>query len=439
MSPGRGLLQALAAWLLLGALASAWPPARAAWLGAGALLLAATLAAAWTLRGAPPVTLRRSVAASLPLAEWSEVRLRLDDARPEGSAETALELELFDCPPESAELHGLPARVTVPAGGRAELSYGLRPRRRGDQAFAGLELRRRSFGDLLRRRDRLPLPASVRVLPNFRPVLSQDLAGLEDRLAALGLHLQRQRGEGLEFQELREYRPGDPLRLIDWKATARRGELIARQHEAERDQQVLLLLDCGRRMHARDGELSHFDHVLNAALVLGWTALRQGDAVGLLTFSGRERWLAPGKGPGAMSRLLHQLHDLDPSLEAPDYEAGALAVLQRQRRRALVVVLTNLRDEESEELVPALRRLAGRHLVLLASTREAVLRELTEQEPAGFEAALEIAAAHSFLDARRAAHGRLAGTGILTVDEEPERLPAALVARYLDVKRAGRL
>ena len=436
MSPGRGLLGLLGGWLLLGAAASAWPVLGPAWAGAGLLLLLCVLAAAWTLRRAPAVELERRVDAALPLGEWCPVTLRLSDA---GLGSGGLEVELFDGHPPGFEVRDLPAGLRVPAGGWAEVEYGLRPRERGEHAFERVELRRRSFGDLLRRRTRHELPQSVRVLPNFKPVLQQDLAGLEDRLAALGLHLARRRGEGLEFKELREYRPGDPLRLIDWKATARRGEPIARQHEAERDQQVLLLLDCGRRMHAREGELAHFDHVLNASLVLAWAAIQQGDSVGLLTFSGEERWLAPAKGPDALRRLLHAVHDLKTSTEAPDYEAGALAVMQRQRRRALIVVLTNLRDEDSEELVPALQRLSQRHLVLLASTREGVLRELAEQPPDDFAAALEIASAHSYAQSRAAVHRRLAGSGLITLDEEPHRLPAAVVARYLDIKRSGRL
>jgi uncharacterized protein (DUF58 family) len=305
--------------------------------------------------------------------------------------------------------------------------------------FGTVEVWRGSTLDLLRRRHRIGAGEQVRVLPNFRPILVQGLAGLEQRIAESGMHLQRRRGEGLEFQELRDYRDGDGQRLVDWKATARRGKLISRQYQDERNQQIVLLLDCGRRMHAREGDLTHFDHVLNAALLLSYVAVRQGDAVGLQAFAGERRWLAPAHGVGAVNRMLDALHDLQTTNESPDYSAAAAGLMERLRRRALVLLLTNLRDEDAGELMPAVLALRRRHLVLVASLRELALGRLRDQPVSDHRSALEVTAAHHYLAARHQAHAAVRSAGALILDVEATSLPLALVARYLDIKRAGQL
>lgn len=211
---------------------------------------------------------------------WARVGLRLANPGP-----APLRLAVFDHYPASAELDGLPRQLVVPGRGWAELEYRIRPCRRGDQRFAPAELLVQSPGRLWRR-VRAGEEQEVRVLPNFRPLAGYALLAVEDRLGQMGIKVHQRRGSGLEFQELREYRQGDTQRQIDWKATAKRRKLISRQYQDEKNQQIILVVDCGRRMRARDGEIAHFDHVLNAVLLLSWVALGQGDAVGLMTMSG---------------------------------------------------------------------------------------------------------------------------------------------------------
>lgn len=441
-SPGRGSLRLLLAWLALALAAAGWPDLfTVAWAVSGGVLALALVAAIVELRGRPTIEIERLVPPNLPLGEWTDVRLDL--RRPDASAERRSPrgtYEIFDHYPTSAELDGLPIVVEVPSDEETvRLTYRLRPRRRGEARFGTIEVWRRSTFDLLRRRHALGEAESVRVLPNFRPILLQGLAGLEERMARLGVHLQRRRGEGLEFQELRDYRPGDTMRQVDWKATARRGQLVSRQYQDERNQQVMLLLDCGRRLHAREGDLAHFDHVLDAALLLAWVASRQGDAVGFQTFGGVERFLPPVRGAYAVERLVDALFDLQASLESPDYPAAAARLMERQRRRALVLLVTNLRDEDEDELVPTLRLLRRRHLVLVASLRELALGRLRDQAVESFDAALEVAAAHRYLEARRRTHEAARSAGAFVLDVEPPDLPWSLVARYLDIKRAGQL
>ena len=215
---------------------------------------------------------------------------------------------------------------------------------------------------------------NTRVYPDFARLYGGQLLAVDNWLSQLGVRQHQRRGLGLEFHQLREFREGDSLRQIDWKATARQRTPIAREYQDERDQQIIFMLDCGRRMRSQDGELAHFDHALNACLLLSYVALRQGDAVGLSTFaSDQPRYLAPVKGAGQLNVLLNTVYDLNSTQRSADYQAAATQLLARQKRRALVVLVTNLRDEDDEELLTAVKRLSKQHRVLVASLREDVL------------------------------------------------------------------
>jgi uncharacterized protein (DUF58 family) len=278
---------------------------------------------------------------------------------------------------------------------------------------------------------------ALKVYPNFAPVKKYARLASGHRLEQLGIHHRRRRGEGSEFHQLREFRDGDSLRQLDWKATARMRRLISRDYQDEQDQQVVCLLDCGRRMRALDGDLSHFDHTLAALLLLAEVTQREGDAFGLLTFAGPERWLPPRKTRGALDRLTAAVHDLHPGLQATDYLAAAQAALTRVKKRSLVVLITNLRDEDDETLGPALRLLRRRHRVILASLREPELDQALQAPVLGFEQALRAGAIEAYQEQRRQALTRLDPGGALALDIPPRELAVALVNRYLAVKRSG--
>jgi uncharacterized protein (DUF58 family) len=432
--PTRRLYLALLGWTAAGGAAVAWPACEPAWWGLGGLLGLLALGEAWLLRRTPLPEVSRVAPHSLAVGTSNRFGLRLRNLAPR-----ALEVRVHDHHPEGCEVEGLPVALRLPAGGWAQAAYDLRPRRRGAASFGGAALLVRGRLGLLDRAARVPLPAELKVYPDFKEVVRYALLALADRLGQMGIRKSHRRGEGLEFEQLRDYRQGDLLRQIDWKATARRRRLTSREYEEEKNQQVVFLVDCGRRLRARDGELAHFDHVLNAVLLLTYVALRQGDAVGFMTFSGDERWVAPVKGPAAMVRILEELHDLETSLAPSDFAEAARRLLARQRRRALVVLVTNLREEDSPELRPALAALARRHLVLLASLREAALRELCEAPVRGLSDALGVAEAFRYARERRAVHEGARQGGALVLDVEPAELPVSLVNRYLDVKRTGRL
>ena len=353
---------------------------------------------------------------------------------------------LFDQVDASFDVQGLPHAVGVPAKTRTTIHYEVTPRLRGPVRFEPADLRVRTrFGcaELL-----LNVGASeaLRVYPNFAAVARYAWLASDNRLAEIGIKAAPQRGAGTDFKQLAEYKAGDSIRHIDWKATQRHQRPIVREYQDERDQRVLFLLDCGRRMRADEGAAahagSHFDEALNALMLLAHVALKEGDAVGAMTFGtepSEARHFAPRKGSHSLNALMAMLYDIEPRATHSDYLQAAADLMRVQRKRALIVVLTNFRDEDSAELEPALRLLRSRHLVLLASLRERVLRELADQPLAGEAKAIEIAGAHLFAQSRRDAFTRLAARDGLLVDVEPTQLAAQLVNRYRAVKRAGLL
>ena len=353
---------------------------------------------------------------------------------------------LFDQVDASFDVEGLPQTLTVAPAAKTAIQYQVTPRRRGPVRFEPAALRVRTRLGAAELLMQVGEVQALRVYPNFAAVARYAWLASDNRLAEIGIKAAPQRGAGTDFKQLAEYKAGDSIRHIDWKATQRHQRPIVREFQDERDQRVLFLLDCGRRMRADEGATahtgSHFDEALNALMLLAHVALNEGDAVGAMTFgteAGEQRHYAPRKGSHSLNALMAMLYDIEPRATHSDYMMAAAELMRMQRKRALIVVLTNFRDEDSTELEPALRLLRSRHLVLLASLRERVLRELADQPLAGDTKAVEIAGAHLFAQSRRDAFARLATRDGLLIDVEPTHLPAQLVNRYRAVKRAGLL
>lgn len=432
MKPTPRLVAAALAWATLGVAPCMWSTLLPWWLGVGgALMLAAGVDAMQLLRTPPPKATRR-MKSTLPVGTWQNVQLSIENA-----ADRHVRLTVHDSHPPRSHCEGLPTRLDLPPGRGARIQYRFRPVNRGNATFGAVQVAMRAGLGWFERRVDTPAAAIVRVYPDFAAVAGLAVLAAQDRAAAVGIRQHRRRGAGLEFHELRDYRDGDVLRQVDWKATSRRRRLIARDYQEERDQQVVFLLDCGRRMRSQDGDLSHFDHSLNALLLLAWVALRQGDAVAVGTFGGETRWLAPRKGPAAFRSMIRSLFDLQCTLAPADYTEAATTLLAKVPRRALVVCLTNLRDEDGEQIIGAVRALRRRHLVLIADLREAVVDDCVARPVTDLAGATTLAAARAFLVERAALHARLRGRGAMLLDCRPHTLAQAITNRYLELKRAG--
>ncbi|MBB5192907.1 uncharacterized protein (DUF58 family) [Silvimonas terrae] len=396
-------------------------------------VLLASLVDLARLRRISAPRLERQTAGTWPHGRWQQVVLRFS------AAQTGLKLSVFDHYPADCQLRGLPQALTLQPGHWQELVYEVNPGRRGDHDFGQADVRVEGPQGLWQRRFWCGEPQQVRVYPDYARVAGYALLAADQGLQRSGVIQKRQRGEGTDFHQLREYRAGDAMRAVDWKATARSGRVISRDYQEERDQQLVLLLDCGRRMNAQDEGLAHFDHALNAAIVLAWAAQRQGDAVGLLTFAGPTRWLPPKRQGTDLSVLLNTIYDLQPTLQPSDYLAAAEQLMHRVPRRALVVLITNLRDEDSETLLPAIQLLRTRHQVMCASLREHVLDDLHTRPVETLDDALVYAAGQEYLGLRKVHFSRLRANRVDALDVTPRQLPLHLVNHYLALKRSGKL
>ena len=432
MRPAPLLLAMLLAWAAVGGLSLAGVLPHWAWPATAALI--ATLAAidGWRQTRRPSPLVQREVPEALALGVHREVGLRLQTVQ-------AMQVQLFDRVPGGWPVQGLPQRVRLRPGVASTMHYQVQPQQRGHFVFEGVHLRIRSPWQLWWQQRTVPPALDVRVYPNFVPLTRFALFSADQASRLVGAHVKRRRGEGTDFHQMREYRIGDSLRQLDWKATARARKLISREYQDEKNQQLLLMLDSGRRMLASEGGLSHFDHALNASLVVAYLALRQGDAAGLFAVGGEHRWVAPQRGMGTVEQLLRASYDLQPQAVATDYLAAATEVSLRQRRRALVMLVSNVRDEDIEDLLAAVRLLQRRHLVCVASLRERELDVALEDEVHTLEAAAQAGAAALYLQQRAQAHDALRAERVMVLDVTADALPAALVERYLAVKREGLL
>ena len=431
--PGVGLVVACVAWASLGAAVMFAGLPRDAWFFAAIVLVAIALLDLVLLRAWRSPDVVRELPDTLAIGIEREVKLVFE------SGARSTRVRVFDLHPGGWEAQGLPQALQLVRDTKSSIRYRLRPTARGRFIFAGVQLLVRSPLWLWQQSRVVGSAQHVEVFPNFAPLARFALLSAEQATNLIGAHVRRRRGEGTDFKQLREYRVGDSLRQIDWKATARVRKPISREYQDERNQQVVLMLDTGRRMLARDGVVGHFDQSLDACLMVAYLALRQGDAVGLHASGGEHRWVPPVHGMGAIQTLLKSSFDLQPKAVATDYLAAANELVRLQRRRALVLWVTNVRDEDGDDLLAAVTMLKRRHLVVIASLREAVLDQVLETTGETLADALRIGAAARYLEDRQLAHERLRRHRMTVLDVTSDQLPAALVQQYLAVKRSGML
>jgi uncharacterized protein (DUF58 family) len=434
MTPTSRLLALSAGWLLLAAVVVVVPVLLPLWIWSGIAAALVLVVDALATRYQAPLEIRRRIPGRFAAGEPGEVGLVVRNP----GAKAAV-IGLFDGIPQGSKTDVLPWQGEVPAQKEIRVFYPLTISDRGEATFGPVQVRRLSpLGLWAGKRSHLTAE-TVKVYPNYEPVIRFALLAMQHRESPMGIVRRPRAGSSRDFHQLRDYRDGDPFTQIDWKASSRRQMLISRDYQEQRDQSIVFLLDTGRRMRALDDGVPQFDHVLNAVLLVAHMALRQGDQVSVKSFGGSDRWLPPMKGGHAMPVLLNHLYDYQTTPAPSDFSSAVEQLMARQRRRSLVILLTNLRGEDGKELVPALQVLNTKHLVLLASMREGVVQDAFSEPVASFSSALRYLAAGRYVQERREILAGLGAAGILTLDSTAKEFPVALANSYFDIKAAGRL
>lgn len=322
-----------------------------------------------------------------------------------------------------------------------EVDATLHPSRRGRFEPTDLVVRTEGPLGLLARQRTRKLPGRVFVYPRFPSRDEAELRVRRARRQEAGLRTAQGRGGGTDFDQLREYTPDDESRRIDWAATARTGRPIVRTYRAEQNQVVITLLDNGRVMAGQVAGVPRVEHAMDAAMALTSVAARLGDRAGLVAFDATVRAVVPpGTGARQVGRVADVFPELQPVLAESDY-AGAFAdTLARFRRRALLVLLTDLVEQAMiESLLPALPLIASRHRVIVAAVHDPAVVRWSQMSPSDPEEAYLAAAAVDAIDERNRSAARLRGLGATVVDAGPGQLSGKLCDLYLDVKATGAL
>ncbi|MEN0039119.1 MAG: DUF58 domain-containing protein [Cellvibrio sp.] len=387
----------------------------------------------WLLsRRLPPVEITRELPGNLAVDKWTEVKLRIRHQFTEPT-----DIQIFDGVPANANHDNLPLQIALQPNNTSTSQYQLRPLVRGSLELNKTHVQFKSPLGFWHIRYWAGETTSLKVYPDFVAIANYAILATENHTSQIGIKKKQRRGAGMEFHQLREYRQGDSLRQLDWKATSRRQKLIARDYQDERDQQIVLMIDSGRRMRAKDDELSHFDHALNSMLLVSYIALRQGDNVSLMSFGNQHRWIPPQKGVERVKVLLNGIYDLHANQSTADYITAAEKLAILQPKRSLVILVTNSRDEDNSELLLAVNLLKKRHLVMVANIREQVLDQINDLPVRTFDDSLNYAGVRRFLHERSESHKKLTAAGVYAVDCTADQLAVRVANAYLEIKSAG--
>jgi uncharacterized protein (DUF58 family) len=400
-------------------------------------LIALAIIDARTSRLPKAVRITREFSGRFAVGADTEVIIRIQNSTPE-----RVPLIVKDEYPPQMKLSGLrEARVNVDAQTEAMLIYELKPPKRGRFEFGHVAVRFLSRLGLTWCETEAAEPISVKVYPNMRRAREAELKALGARSLVAAHRKTSWRGEGREFESLREYVRGDELRHISWTATARRGRLTTRQYQIERDQTIMIVLDSGRLMTARIEQETKLDSAIHAALALMSAAARGGDNAGLMVFGRRiKSFLPPSRGRDHIDAALEALYSVEPEMIEPSYARAFEFVAANSKRRSLVVLLTDLVDEEgSKELLASLKLLRPRHLPLVVTIADRDLKAVVRDAPNTARELFTQSVAEEIMYLREAALRLVESQGGLALDVTAAALAPALLEKYLQVKERGLL
>ncbi|MEN9555895.1 MAG: hypothetical protein RLZZ232_2181, partial [Planctomycetota bacterium] len=381
--------------------------------------------------GPEEVELRRVISEVLSVAASNPATMQVRNR-----SSFPLALTIHDDAGPYCVVGGLPQTLRLGAGEESEVHYTVTPSRRGASEMPEVHLRFPTRLGLWTRQQVRPLKTPLRIYPDVRAVYRYELLARRNRLGEMGVRIMRMPGQGREFERLREYRHGDEIRRVDWKATSRHRQLISREFNVERNQSLVIMVDCGRFMRNEAGGVSFLDLALNSAIMLSHIALGQGDNVSMLAFSEKiERYVRPVRGKPGIQQILRSAYDLQTSTAVSDYSLAFEYLTRVQRKRALVVLITFVTDELQLRVIgESLRLRSLPYLPLCVLLQDSGLRLMADEIPESDLGAYRTAAAAEILSGQAREAALLRESGVLLIDTPPELLTERLINGYLGAK-----
>lgn len=380
--------------------------------------------------------LRRSMDTVLSVRSRNKVKLEIEN---EGGFH--LSGSIRDEAPGSFEAEGNEGPLSLGPGAVNELNYVMTPPERGREEFQGTFLRLDCPLGLVQKQAELNTIEPVRVYPNVQAVKDFNLLNQQGKLREAGLRRAKIRGVGTEFESLRDYSEGDDYRKLDWKASARRGKLIVREYEVERNQAVMICVDCGRTMMAEIDGIRKLDHVLDSVLLVIQSAISAGDNVGFLAYGADIiNYIPPHKGQKQLGRILTAMFGLDATPVYSDAQRAFSYLSQYNKKRSLIINFTAVdHPDQAKEVVAAFGPTARHNIALLANVADPKMKNVMSKPFEQIEDVFLSASALYLMTERRQAATILTSAKINLLEAEPEELSVRLLNYYLDVKRRGKL
>lgn len=394
------------------------------------LLLASAFVESRVLARQSPSIVRRAVGR---LVVGMESTIHLDV---HNTSSRSIRLTLRDQVPRAFSPDPVEHALVVPPFARRSVSYTVRPMRRGAFHFGDVYARLEGMIGLGARLLAIPAVSEARVYPNVVGPRRYELAARLGDLKSMGYRNIRRIGGGGEFEQLREYVEGDSFRDFDWKSTAKRQRPITRVYQQEKSQIVLLAIDAGRMMGTRLSGLAKLDHAINAALLLAYVALRQGDRVGLVVFADSvQHFVAPGRGPGQYRRLLDALYRTESQPTFVDFRRLVEFLRVRVPRRSLLVLFSDLLDEtQAQPLAENAALLHRKHLPVCVTMNDPVAQRMASAPVSDERTFYTRVAAIDVLRDRESVKATLGSRGVAVVEAPANELAVATVNRYLEIK-----
>lgn len=438
IAPTRNLCALAAAPAILTLALYAYPDAWPAFIAANSGLVAVALIDLISLPRQQNFKARREMGHVATRGEKHPVTLAIDNR-------STRAFRGFVCDDRPIGLQDDDARfpLEIPPQSRGNVHYSILPRHRGAFQLEHVHLLTESRWKLWRRFIRLDCLDSLRVYPALKQISRYAMYARLNRMSLLGVRRQRRIGTDNEFERLRDYAPDDQFRAIDWRATGRRLKLTVRDFQSNQSQRVIFMIDCGRMMVNQSGGQSLLDAAFDAALTLSFVTLAQNDQAGLLCFAdGVLRWIPPASGRRQLNRMVHAVHDVHPRFVESRFDEAFNHLHRHCRKRTLVVVITNVIDDQNSSRLKAhVSNLVGRHLPLTVLLRDHELFdpaddfEASDTSETGDKTALfRAAAAADILLWRRQVLTDLRHQGVLTLDCFPEKMTAPLINEYMRIK-----